>query len=88
MPNLSVIPAQAGTQGQQHRCCRPGLAFRGNGGLTAENATDVDATIWEAGIAALAPNLVIILLGTNDHSHDVDPADFSTQITTTSVRSL
>lgn len=58
----------------------------GNGGLTAENATDVDATIWEAGIAALAPNLVIVLLGTNDHSHDVVPATFGTQITTLITR--
>lgn len=58
----------------------------GNGGLTAENATDVDATIWQAGIAALAPNLVIVLLGTNDHSHDVVPATFGTQITTLITR--
>lgn len=58
----------------------------GNGGLTAGQAVAVDATIWEAGIAALAPNLVIILLGTNDHSQDVVPATFSTNITTLITR--
>jgi hypothetical protein len=54
----------------------------GNGGLTGGQAVAVDATIWQAGLAALAPHLVVILLGTNDDSADVVPATFGTQIAT------
>lgn len=58
----------------------------GNGGATATNYAAVDATIWQAGLTALAPNLVIILLGTNDDSGDITPTTFNTNISTMITR--
>lgn len=58
----------------------------GNGGATAAQYAAVNATIWQAGLAALAPNLAIVLLGTNDDSTDVNPATFGTNLTTLVTR--
>lgn len=42
-------------------------------GSRAQHWTRVSATTWEAGLAALAPNLVAVLLGTNDQtSYDAE----------------
>jgi lysophospholipase L1-like esterase len=54
----------------------------GNGGAAAVQYEAATAAIWQAGLAELAPNLVILLLGTNDHSAEIDPDDFEDQITT------
>lgn len=54
----------------------------GNGGATAGDYAAVDATIWQAGLTALAPNLCIIVLGTNDDSGNVVPNTFNTNIST------
>jgi hypothetical protein len=45
----------------------------GNGGSRADQWVAVDATIWEAGLTALAPDLVIIILGTNDYNGNFAP---------------
>lgn len=52
----------------------------GNGGAAAVQYEEADEDIWNAGLAALAPNLVILLLGTNDHSAEIVPADFYDQM--------
>lgn len=52
----------------------------GNGGASAESFSQVDETIWSDAITALTPDVVIILLGTNDHSGNVLPATFATRI--------
>ena len=48
----------------------------GNGGATAANFASADATLFQAGISDLAPDVAIILLGTNDHSQNDLPSDF------------
>lgn len=54
----------------------------GNGGASSADYTQVDATIWQAGLAALAPNLVIVLLGTNDKTANMVPGTFATNLHT------
>ncbi len=46
----------------------------GNGSLTTTQAASVDLRIWREQIAALAPDIVIVLLGTNDMNEGRDPA--------------
>ena len=58
----------------------------GNGGADGGDYTDVDATIWQAGLTALAPNLVVLVLGTNDDSGDRVPSTFDANITTLITR--
>lgn len=54
----------------------------GNASTKASEWVAVDAVLWEAGVAALAPNLVTILLGTNDKTLNVLPDTFATDLTT------
>lgn len=56
-----------------------------NGSMTAHWAA-VDATIWEAGLAALAPNLVTIMLGINDRGSSVAPATYYANLATIITR--
>lgn len=58
----------------------------GNGGATVAQYVAVDSTIWQASIAALAPDVAIILLGTNDHSGNRLPGDFGADIATLAGR--
>jgi hypothetical protein len=51
-----------------------------SGATSNQWATPPDAVLWAAGLTALAPNLAIICLGTNDDSGDVAPATFRTRI--------
>ena len=52
----------------------------GNGGLTARHSVTVDEEIWVDSLAALDPEIFCILLGTNDYSRNVIPAEFKTDI--------
>lgn len=54
----------------------------GNGGLTTNGAIAVDATVWQDGLAALAPNVVCVLLGTNDMSNNVALETYQARIVT------
>lgn len=54
----------------------------GNGGLDTAEIVAVDATIWQDGLAALVPNVVIVFIGTNDHNGDMVPATFQSNLTT------
>lgn len=54
----------------------------GNGGATGIDYTDVDATIWQASLTQLNPDLSIILLGTNDHNLEYAPSAFAVTIDT------
>lgn len=48
----------------------------GNSGATAAEYVAANSTLWAAALTALAPNLAVVLLGTNDDSADVAPATF------------
>ena len=48
----------------------------GNGGATAAQYAAVSADTWQAGLTALSPHLVLILLGTNDAAQGHPPAGF------------
>jgi lysophospholipase L1-like esterase len=61
--------------------------LRSSGSETA-TWTQVNATIWEAGITALAPNLVGIMLGMNDCNHNVVPATYKSNLSTLATRAL
>lgn len=54
----------------------------GNGGATAAQYESATAAIWQAGLAAIAPDLVVLLLGTNDHAADVVPGTFAGSMNT------
>jgi hypothetical protein len=58
----------------------------GNGGATAAQYAAADATLWQAGLTALNPTAVAILLGTNDMSANVLPATFGGSIDTLCTR--
>jgi lysophospholipase L1-like esterase len=58
----------------------------GNGGATIAQYVSADATIWQAALTAIAPNLAIVLLGTNDDSANIVPATFATNLTTLVTR--
>ncbi len=59
----------------------------GNGSLTTTQAASVDLRIWREQIAALAPDIVIVLLGTNDMNEGSDPAIVGFELMTL-VRSI
>jgi lysophospholipase L1-like esterase len=52
----------------------------GNGGAAAVQYQSATAALWQAALAGLAPNAAIVLLGTNDHSAEIVPSAFNTQI--------
>lgn len=54
----------------------------GNGGITAAGYTALDATIFQAAMTSLSPDIVVICLGTNDHAADVAPATFKASVET------
>lgn len=64
---------------------RPGPGVRMNNigveGTTTANWLYPNATQWEAGLTALAPNLVTIMLGVNDANSAVTQADYFTNLT-------
>lgn len=51
-------------------------------GSSSSNYAAVNAASWQAGIAALAPRVVIVMLGTNDQGASRTPAAFAANITT------
>jgi uncharacterized protein (TIGR03437 family) len=53
----------------------PGIRLHriGSGGAKATNYASVSAANWEAGLRGLAPDIVVLLLGTNDMSNNVAP---------------
>lgn len=52
----------------------------GNGGATSGQYVSADAGLWQAGLSALSPDLVIILLGTNDLAANVVPSTYREQM--------
>jgi VCBS repeat-containing protein len=56
--------------------------FGGNGGTQALHFSQLNATLFQDGITALDPDLVIIILGTNDCVNDVTIANFETRYNT------
>ena len=56
----------------------------GNGGATAYQYANADTTIWQAGLAALSPTSVAILLGTNDYGFT--PSVFGSYLDTIASR--
>lgn len=53
------------------------VANLGHTGTTAGDWIDViDATLWENSLSAIAPNLVVIMLGVNDEATGVTPASY------------
>lgn len=90
---LNIEVTTAGTAGVTLMgcdCMKTGNGVRvhklGNGGAAASQFTGVDATIWQAGLAALATDVVIVLLGTNDCVANVSPATFNASLTTMAAR--
>jgi lysophospholipase L1-like esterase len=59
---------------------KPGSGVRvdrvGMNGATALDYTEANAALWQAGLAALEPDLVILLLGTNDQARQRLPEQF------------
>lgn len=58
----------------------------GNDGSTTSDWVGVDATIWEAGLAALAPHTVAIILGVNDRVSNVPPSTYYNNLATLCAR--
>jgi hypothetical protein len=58
----------------------------GGTGSASNNWAGVSATDWQNGLIALAPNLVTILLGTNDQGGSMSPATYRTNIQTMITR--
>lgn len=58
----------------------------GNGSTAADDYLDLDATIWQDGIAALNPDLVMILLGPNDRGGGVVPDTFAARVKAIAAR--
>ncbi|HAV13034.1 MAG TPA: hypothetical protein DCX06_06020 [Opitutae bacterium] len=52
----------------------------GTGGMTAGCFVSVDRSAWVDSIRQLRPELLCILLGTNDHANNVSPASFKSNI--------
>ncbi len=58
----------------------------GNNGSVTSDWTGIDETIWEAGIAALEPDVVLIILGTNDKAVPITPTATGANLTTLAAR--
>lgn len=58
----------------------------GGTGSASNQWAGVSATDWQAGLTALAPNLVTILLGTNDQGGSMAPATYRTNLQTMITR--
>lgn len=58
----------------------------GGTGSASSSWTAVNAAYWQAGLTALAPNLVTILLGTNDQGASMTAATYRTNIQTMITR--
>jgi len=58
----------------------------GGTGSASSSWTAVNAAYWQAGLTALAPNLVTILLGTNDQGVSMTAATYRTNIQTMITR--
>lgn len=58
----------------------------GNNGSTAADWVAVDATIWQAGLTAIAPHLVVVLLGVNDRNGGRTPAQYYSDLGTLITR--
>jgi lysophospholipase L1-like esterase len=58
------------------------VARAGNAGSTVTDWITIGATPWEAALAALAPNLVTILLGTNDKTGNLTMNTYATGLGT------
>ena len=58
----------------------------GSTGSSSANWTGVNATQWQNALSALAPNLVTILLGTNDQGASMTPATYATNLQTLITR--
>jgi hypothetical protein len=56
------------------------------GSSTAAHWTQVNATDWQTGLAALTPNLVIASLGVNDRNADTPPQTYGAQMATLASR--
>jgi hypothetical protein len=69
-----LIPAKAGNYGVLHRI--------GIESSTVAHWTQVDATLWQTGVAKLNLNLALILLGTNDKTGNVTPQLYASQLAT------
>ncbi len=54
----------------------------GNGGLTAQQLVSVNARNWQRGLGMLHPDVVMVLVGTNDDAQDVSPTAFSASVLT------
>lgn len=52
----------------------------GNGGTTAFRLASIDPALFAAGLQALNPNVVLLLLGTNDRSQDYPPLAYATNV--------
>ncbi|MGC6424336.1 MAG: SGNH/GDSL hydrolase family protein [Lentimonas sp.] len=84
---LKIVVEDAGIAG----VCLAGVNFRvngagfrihemGTGGLPSVSFTSVDRNNWVASVAELDPELVCILLGTNDHAYNRAPFGFKENI--------
>jgi lysophospholipase L1-like esterase len=58
----------------------------GGTGSQASQYAAMDATFWQAGLAALAPDVVVIMLGVNEHGANATPAAYSTALGTMVTR--
>lgn len=58
----------------------------GNGGAKASDYVGIDSTVWSAGLAAIAPDAVIVLLGTNEKLQDVSPDSMASSLDTLIAR--
>jgi lysophospholipase L1-like esterase len=52
----------------------------GTGGITAGRFVSVDRSAWIDSVRQLRPEIVCVLLGTNDHASNVSPASFKSSI--------
>lgn len=54
----------------------------GTGGITAGGFVSVDRSAWIDSVRELRPEIVCVLLGTNDHASNVSPSSFKSSIET------
>ena len=54
----------------------------GAGGATAQSFLDVDPVVWKASLTTLAPDVILITLGTNEDLQNVPPATLGSTLST------
>ena len=85
---IEIVSGSSTLFGLDVRRSTSGVRFHklGATGSRAEQWATVNAAAWQTGLAALAPNLVVIMHGTNDQGSSRTPSAYRTDIDTIITR--